>query len=233
MLDENQVSASVGLNESLDFLDEDLLGDDRSAGPGFMGRNAQVQWLRTLQRKLDQLGMEPSDPPHAPPGGSSEEFSQRAEASQLRRGHSVPERPLSDYYFYLDNTDVEKPVPDPHALPPADRAAMFLDVYRTKVHNPFRILDDANLDQLAQYIRDLGHIEHHTLPVQWKVFLNLVFATASRLVHLTGSDGQDLDRDCFVYGSRAMHFLELERLMTVGNSPELWLIQVIASSGNF
>jgi hypothetical protein len=60
--DEARVSSSVGSNEDLAFLKEDVLGD---LGSIETGRNSQIQWMRILQRKLDQSGGGPSDMPYA------------------------------------------------------------------------------------------------------------------------------------------------------------------------
>ena len=51
---EAQVSSSVGSNEDLDFLEEDVLGDLELIETGYMGRNSQIRWMPALQRKLDQ-----------------------------------------------------------------------------------------------------------------------------------------------------------------------------------
>jgi hypothetical protein len=231
-LDEDQVSASVGLNDSLDVLEEDFLSDQRSSESGFMGRNAQIQWMRTLQRKLDQPETGPFEPPHAPPGSSTEAFLQRSEALRERRRHSVDKMPLSDYYFYLDNTRIDTSIADPDAVPSAERATFLLEVYRANVHNPFRILDDAFLDQLAISFQKSWHNESKMLPAKWKGILHLVFATTSNFLHLNGSELRGHDRDHHEYVARAMHFLDLERFATLISGPSLWLIQVSSFHGD-
>ncbi|KAF2025841.1 hypothetical protein EK21DRAFT_20389, partial [Setomelanomma holmii] len=221
ILDEDQVSASVGLNENMDVLEDDFLSDERAAGSGFMGRNAQIQWMRTLQRKLDQPGREPSEPPHAPPGGSNEAFLQRSEALRERRKHSALELPLADYDFYLNDTEVDISVSDLEALPSAGRAMFLLQIYRTHVQNPFRILDEAFLNEVSISFQDYGS----RFPATWKGVLNLVFAIATRFLLLNESEHRGHDRDHFEYVSRAMHYLNLTQFSTLVSNADLLIIQ--------
>jgi hypothetical protein len=51
---EAQAAASVGSIEELDFLEEDRLQNEDASETGYMGRNFQVQWLRSPQGKLRQ-----------------------------------------------------------------------------------------------------------------------------------------------------------------------------------
>ena len=51
---EAQAAASVGSVEELDFLEGDQLQNEDASETGYMGRNSQVQWLRSLQAKLRQ-----------------------------------------------------------------------------------------------------------------------------------------------------------------------------------
>jgi hypothetical protein len=51
---EAQAAASVGSIEELDFLEGDQLQNEDASETGYMGRNSQVQWLRSLRAKLRQ-----------------------------------------------------------------------------------------------------------------------------------------------------------------------------------
>ncbi|USP82205.1 hypothetical protein yc1106_09479 [Curvularia clavata] len=51
---EAQAAASVGSIEELDFLERDQLKNEDACETGYMGRNFQVQWLRSPQGKLRQ-----------------------------------------------------------------------------------------------------------------------------------------------------------------------------------
>jgi hypothetical protein len=51
---EAQAAASVDSIEELDFLEGDQLQNEDASETGYMGRNSQVQWLRSLRAKLRQ-----------------------------------------------------------------------------------------------------------------------------------------------------------------------------------
>ncbi|KAJ6199975.1 hypothetical protein J3E72DRAFT_307672 [Bipolaris maydis] len=54
--DKAHVSSSVGSNEDLDFLEEDVPKNLRPTEASYMGRNSQIAWMTTLQRNPDQHG---------------------------------------------------------------------------------------------------------------------------------------------------------------------------------
>ncbi|KAF1911322.1 hypothetical protein BDU57DRAFT_461769 [Ampelomyces quisqualis] len=224
---EAHVSASVGSNEDLDFLDEDLSCDEGPSPSGYLGRNSQVQWMRTLQRKLDQNQIEPSDLPYAPPGSSDEAITKRAEAMHARQRVSGSARPLRDYYFYLDNErldDCENV--NPHIVPPPETAERLFDMYQKAVHRPFRVLDDHFKSQLHAYYGMLQQGTAMEGSYEWKAILNLIFAIAARFSHLVRADWRGDDRDHIVYMARAAHFLGLSKITAILGPPDHSMIRV-------
>jgi hypothetical protein len=224
--DEAHVSSSVGSNEDLDFLEEDVLGDLGRIETGYMGRNSQIKWMLTLQRKLDQSGGGLSDMPYAAPGDSEGASSKRSDAPYECRKQSAGAEPLSDYYFYLDNTDVNTDIDNPDIVPPIEIAKELFESYQQAVHDPFRILDSSFEEQLQTYYRVSQPGGTMNVCTKWKAILNLVFAIGARFSHLVGGDRRADGRDHHVYMSRAVHFLGLNQTTTPVCAPDISLIRV-------
>jgi hypothetical protein len=229
VLDEAHVSSSVGSNEDLDFLEEDVLGDLGSIETGYMGRNSHIRWMRTLQRKLDQSGGGPSDMPYAAYRDSEGASYKRSDVPYERQKQSAGAGPLSGYYFYLDNTDINIDIHDPDVVPPIEIAIKLFESYQAAVHDPFRILDSSFEEQLQTYYRVSQPSGTMNVCVKWKAILNLVFAIGARFSHLAGGDWRADGRDHHVYVSRAVHFLELNQTTTRICTPDISLIRVSVS----
>jgi hypothetical protein len=224
---ESQVSASVGSDQDLDYLDEDLLDERHPSETGYMGRNSQVRWMRTLHRKLDRSSFETSDSLHQPPGSSEGAFAKRSEALHARQEESRFSSSLSDYNFYLDNENLhEIEQVDPYAIPPLDTAKKLWTFYKRAVHDPVRILDDNFEPQLGTYYRAIQAGGTVKTAARWTAIMNLVFAIGARYSHLVGADWQADDHDHLVYMSRAVHFLGLKSMATLVCAPDKLLIQV-------
>jgi hypothetical protein len=122
VFDEAHVPASMGSNDGLNFLQEVLLENQKSNETGFMGHNSQIQWMRALERKLDQSGDGPSDMPYAAPRDSGEASSKHSDAPYERQKQSAVPEPLSTHYFCLDNTDINIDIDVPDIVPPVEIA---------------------------------------------------------------------------------------------------------------
>jgi hypothetical protein len=228
---EAHVSASVGSNEDLDFVQEDILNTDEAENTGYMGRNSQIQWLRALETKIEQPEGEPPDMPYGPPGATGEAFNQRAQALHARQRHSHGRQPpdqdqFAGYYFYLDKSNINIDVGDPHIIPSADVADRLFAYYKAVVHSPFLILDDEFEAQLRVYFsRDQGSPTLFVFP-KWKAVMNLVFAIGARYSHLIGAEWRADDHDHLIYMWRAVHLLQLDNINTLVAQPDQALIQV-------
>ena len=228
---EAHVSASVGSNEDLDFIQEDILNTDEADNTGYMGHNSHVQWLRALETKIEQPEGEPADMPYGPPGADGDAFNQRAEALHGRQQQSHARPPphhdkFSGYYFYLDKFNIDIDVGDPNVIPSAESAERLFDYYKAFVHSPFPILGDMFEAQLKSYFaKDQGSPTLVVCP-KWKAVMNLVFAIGARYSHLTGAEWRADDRDHLVYMWRAVHLLQLQSIDTLVAQPDQALIQV-------
>lgn len=223
------VSASVGSNEDLDFIQEDLLqNDEADNSAGYLGRNSQIQWLRALEVKVEQPEGESSNMPYGPPGESGHAFNQRAEAlherQQRAKSKGVNQQSFRGYYFYLDRTNIEIDIGDPHTIPSAQTAERLFDYYKQAVHSPFKILDDIFEAQLHTFFAKQRGITVRVCS-KWKAVMNLVFAIGARYSHLVGAEWRADDRDHLVYMWRAVHLLQLETMSTLVSQPDQSLIQ--------
>jgi hypothetical protein len=228
---EAHVSASVGSNEDLDFIQEDILRTDETENTGYMGRNSHVQWLRALETKIEQPDGEPTDMPYGPPGTEGDAFNQRAEALRGRQHRSDNRQPpdndqFSGYYFYLDKSDIEIEIGDPHIIPSADTAETLFEYYKQVVHSPFLILGDMFEAQLRTYFATDKDSPTLTVDPKWKAVMNLVFAIGARYSHLVGAEWRADNHDHLVYMWRAVHLLQLQSFNTLIAQPDQALIQV-------
>jgi len=227
---EAHVSASVGSNEDLDFIQEDLLqNDDADNAAGYLGRNSQIQWLRALEVKLEQPEGEPAGMPYGPPGDTGEAFNERANALHARQNESenrgVDQQSFTGYYFYLDRNNIEIDIGDPNVIPSAHTAERLFEYYKKAVHSPFQILDDIFDAQLQMFYGKQYSVTFQVCS-KWKAVMNLVFAIGARYSHLVGAEWRADDRDHLVYMWRAVHLLQLDTMSTLVSHPDQSLIQV-------
>jgi hypothetical protein len=213
-------------NEDPDYFDEDLLQDEGPSETGYLGRNSQFRWIRTLQRKLEQAEGSSSHLPHASSVDGEEAITMRAAALRHPSQQSSSSRPLKDYYFYLDKDHIDngKSV-HPDVVPSAETAQQLFELYRDAVETPFRILDDQFGNQLRTYYQLVRSGGTPNVCPKWKAIMNLVFAIGARFSQLVNTGWQADDRNHLVYMSRAVHFLELEKTITSIIAPDKSLIQ--------
>ncbi|PZD23065.1 fungal specific transcription factor domain containing protein, partial [Pyrenophora tritici-repentis] len=226
---EAHVSASVGSNGDLDFIQKDLLqNNDADSAVGYLGRNSQVQWLRALKIKVEQPEDEPSGISYGPPGDTGEAFNKRAEALHARQEKSesrgVHQRSFTSYYFYLDRTNIEIDIDDPHIIPSAQTAERLFEYYKKAVHSPFKILDDIFEAQLQMFFSEQHGFTFH-VSSKWKAIMNLIFAIGARYSYLVDAGWRADDRDHLVYMWRAVHLLQLDTMNTLVSHPDQSLIQ--------
>ncbi|KAJ4992890.1 hypothetical protein SVAN01_01594 [Stagonosporopsis vannaccii] len=228
---EAHVTASVGSNEDLDFLDEDLLRNRESRQTGYVGQNSEVQWLRSVQRQAQNPGGEPFGLPYGPPGASDHEIDERYKALHQRREEngSAPVRHVTDATFYLDSDNIELDVVvNPYELPDPEIADQLLDCYMSTVHSSFPIVPSSFEDQVRRFTFSLKQNRAFRVPDRWRALLNLVFAIGAKYSHLIGAEWQGPDRDHLVYMTRASHLLGMNDNVALTSGPDLSLVQATA-----
>ncbi|KAF2186136.1 hypothetical protein K469DRAFT_631511 [Zopfia rhizophila CBS 207.26] len=227
-LGEAQAPASVGSNEDMDLLDEDLLRSRESRETGFVGQNSEVQWLRSLQRQMRNVDGEPLGLPNGPTGASNAAVTQRIDALHERRKSSKLRNILhvADSSFYLDSDSIEvEAMVDPYELPPSDTAERLFCCYMETVHGWFPIIPKAFEDQFRKYYESIKLQRPFQVPDKWQAVLNLVFAIGARYSHLTNAKWQADDRDHLLYMTRAVRILGVKNTTMIISAPDLSLIQ--------
>jgi hypothetical protein len=227
---EAHVAASVGSNDDTALLQEDILQSDEASRTGFLGRSSQAQSLRALQANIELSGGELSSMVYGPPGSSNEASDERAAAFHERQGKTNQKSAaggyFTDHYFYLDGTNIDIEIDDPHMVPSANTAKKLLKYYRMVVHSPFQILDDDFEAQVQTYCNSIEDGGTINVSAKWKAMMNLAFAIGVRYSHLIGDQWQAEDRDHLIYTQRAIHFLQFGGMNTLVSQPDQSLIQV-------
>lgn len=144
---EAHVTASVGSNEDLEHLDEDLMRDRESRETGYVGQNSEVQWLRSVQRQTQNAGSEILAAPYGPPGSDSHAAAKRSTALHERRdlarlnSQQGPMKTITETSFYIDSADIDVDIAvDPYGLPDPDTAELLCNCYFQTVHSSYPLV---------------------------------------------------------------------------------------------
>ncbi|CAI9629556.1 unnamed protein product [Alternaria burnsii] len=222
------VTASVGSNEDLDFLDEDLMRDPRARETGYMGQNSEVQWLRSVQRQAERGNTDPRGQRYGPPGASTEAIDERSDALHERRqnARSGSMHHITDATFYLDSDDIEIDIAvDPREMPSPEIAEKFFACYMDTVHGTFPLMPTNFEDQFRRYIQASKYGHPFFVPDSWRATMNLLFAIGAKYSHLVGAEWRGDERDHLIYMTRAVQLLGLKDTLTFLAAPSLDKIQ--------
>jgi hypothetical protein len=228
---EAHVTASVGSNEDLDHLDEDILRTRESRETGYVGQNSEVQWLRSVQRKSQSNEGEPYGLPHGPPGTGKHADDVRSNALHQRReeGGSAPTHHVTDATFYLDSDNIELDIAvNPYELPDPEIAEQLLHSYMSTVHSTFPIVPRSFEDQVRRFISSLKQNRAFQVPDRWRALMNLIFAIGAKHNHLVDVGWQGEERDHLVYMTRATHLLGMNSSIMFISAPDLLLVQAVS-----
>ncbi|CAN9480850.1 unnamed protein product [Alternaria alternata] len=222
------VTASVGSNEDLDFLDEDLMRDPHARETGYMGQNSEVQWLRSVQRQAERGNTDPRGQRYGPPGASTEAIDERSDALHERRQNARPGsmHHITDATFYLDSDDIEIDIAvDPREMPSPEIAEKFFACYMDTVHDTFPLMPANFEDQFRRYIQASKYGHPFFVPDSWRATMNLLFAIGAKYSHLVGAEWRGDERDHLIYMTRAVQLLGLKDTLTFLAAPSLDKIQ--------
>ncbi|KAF1849131.1 uncharacterized protein K460DRAFT_280163 [Cucurbitaria berberidis CBS 394.84] len=225
---EAYVTASVGSNEDLDNLNEDLLRTRESRETGYIGQNSEIQWLRSVQRQAESGNTDPVRQRFGPPGASQGAANQRSDALHERRQNATQGsmRYITDATFYLDSDDIEVDIAvDPYEVPDPETAEHLFNCYMRTVHSSFPLLPTNFEDQFRRYLDSLRLNRPFQIPEKWRAIMNLLFAIAAKYSHLTGAGWRGDTRDHLVYMTRAVHLLGLKNTIMMISGPDLSLVQ--------
>ncbi|EUC44072.1 hypothetical protein COCMIDRAFT_99156, partial [Bipolaris oryzae ATCC 44560] len=230
------VSGSVGSNQSLDNLFEDLTRSHRSRETGYVGQASEVQWLLNVQRQLQNINAEACIPAYIiqRPG---------RDAKRTRPG-TIPERTsnaqqvlpqgtwkhMTDTSFYLDSSDIAMDVfIDPYELPNAETAERLFGCYINTVHSSFPLVNANFEHQFRAYIESARKKSNFDMSDAWRAQLNLIFAIGAKCSHLTSAEWRADESDHGYYMMRAVHLIRSESSLRVFPTPSLELVQATCS----
>ncbi|PVI05466.1 hypothetical protein DM02DRAFT_496722, partial [Periconia macrospinosa] len=228
--DETRVPASIGSNEDLDLLDEDLLRSKEARETGYVGTNSTVAWLRSLQKEVKQADGQPYGLPCGPPGTHHDSVMKRSEALHERRrkypAHAMrPE--TTETTFYLDGESLELDFEvDIHELPPFELAERLFDTYLCTVHTSFPIMPNTMKSQFYSFFEAVRAKNSFRVPDKWLAQLNLCFAIGSHYSFLSDQDWKTNQKDHLIYMTRAVRLLALNDNWGFATAPDLPTIQV-------
>ncbi|KAG9186065.1 hypothetical protein G6011_02621 [Alternaria panax] len=222
------VTASVGSNEDLDFLDENIMRSQQARETGYMGQNSEVQWLRSVQRQAERGNSDPYGQRYGPPGSSQVATNERSEALHERRPNGRPGsmQHITDATFYLDGDDIEIEIAvDPYEMPSPDVAQKLFDCYMETVHGTFPLMPATFEDQFRRYIQSARYGRPYDVPDRWRATMNLLFAIGAKYSHLIGAEWRGDERDHLVYMTRAVQLLGLRDTLSFLSAPSLDKVQ--------
>jgi hypothetical protein len=229
---EAHVTASVGSNEDIEFLDEDLLRTRESRETGYVGQNSEVQWLRTVQAQAERLEEKPSNLPYGPPGASRNAAAERSQALHERRqaGNEKAMQHVTDATFYLDSDNIDLDIAvNPYGLPTPEIAQQLLDCYMETVHSSFPIIPPCFETQLRRFIELYKQHKSFQVPDKWRALMNVIFAVGAKHSHLMDAEWKGDERDHLIYMTRAVHLLGLNNTVMIISGPDLTLVQTVRS----
>ncbi|KAH9861477.1 hypothetical protein J1614_011224 [Plenodomus biglobosus] len=165
------VTASVGSNEHIDFLDEDLMRDREARDTGYIGQNSETEWLRSVYNQAHSGKTDPHGQQYGPPGESRQAADERAKALHERRRNETPGSMVhaTDATFYLDSDDIEVDVVvDPYEMPDWIIAERLFDCYLSTVHSTFPLMPANFEDQFRRYIRSIKNAQAFLVLDSWR-----------------------------------------------------------------
>ena len=219
---EAQVGAEVGSEQSTDVVDEDLNKDDITRATGFIGKNADIQWLLRANEQLEPSYEESEAQglgPFGPPGDTDEALQLRLSARRIRQGSFNNSRIISSSTYHLDTDPVwfKEQYLDPEVLPEFEVAQDLVKGYFDAVHDSFPILNK------TAFLRDFDTLYREG--AQWqptskitnktRAAINLVFAISARWSHLVGAR----------LGHEDAHIIYSTRARSLALTAESWVQQ--------
>lgn len=168
-------SSSRGSFDALDDIAEDLNQTQESRATGFLGKNSDAAWMRSLASEADKVYGE------TPSRGLAER--RRGDSSPLEKIHN---HTIASQSYHDDQGEIfSSGSVHPYALPPKYVADKFYDKYLESVNASFPVIRESLFTQQYQKV----FADKHVRPARkWLAILNMIFAIGSRYCSLTGQD---------------------------------------------
>ncbi|EMD64505.1 hypothetical protein COCSADRAFT_89953, partial [Bipolaris sorokiniana ND90Pr] len=230
------VSGSIGSNQSLDNLFEDLTRSHKSRETGYVGQASEVQWLLNVQRQLQNIKAEPCIPAYIIKTSDRDTKRTRPDTIPERKSNVQQVSPqgtwkhTTDTSFYLNSSDIATDVfIDPYELPNVETAERLFGCYINTVHSSFPLVNANFEHQFRAYIESVRGKRSFNMSDAWRAQLNLIFAIGAKCSHLTSAEWRADESDHGYYMMRAVHLIRFESSLRVFPSPSLELVQAACS----
>lgn len=227
------VSAEVGSTGSLDRVKEDLNRSATSRATGFMGKNSEVSWVRSLKRQTEEGSQGGDGGTHSAPNGNGNGFGPSGATSgadwtatwtgaQTRpdpgEGTAVT---FSDSTYHCDDINVLMPGQvELYEIPPKQTADALFRCYLETVHPSFPIIGKLTFSSQFRTFFE----SDKTPGNNWLAILNLIFAIGAKYSHLIHAEWRGDERDHSLYFTRAR--LLAMNSDTILSHPDLQQVQV-------
>lgn len=223
------VSAGVGSTGSLDRIDEDYNLNEDTRATGYLGKNSEIAWLRSLKSQAEaippgadvdgQYGHQKLGGQSTPPfGGRTATCTGGGREEPIANGGRVT---LSNSTYHCDDVTVLVPGQvDLYELPPKQTAETLFQSYLDTVHPAFPIIGKITFSAQfrAFWTRDKRPGN------KWLAILNLIFAIGAKYSHLIEADWCGDERDHLLYFTRARSLAMNSD--TILSHPDLQQVQV-------
>ncbi|KAF1915856.1 fungal-specific transcription factor domain-containing protein [Ampelomyces quisqualis] len=222
------ITGTVGSNEDIDHINDDLMRTRESRETGYVGQNSVVQWLSSVQRQTERIGAEPHGQPYGPPGLGQTAVSARSDALHVRqknaRDRETVVQHITNYTFYLDSDELDFDIiTDPYMDPEPEVAKRLFNCYLQTVHPSFPLVPETFVHEFDMYI----HAQQKSVstPAIWRAQMNLLFAIGAQYSHLINADWAEDERDHRIYMNRAVRLLGLKDTLVIISGPDLRTVQ--------
>lgn len=199
---ESQITARVGSTGSLDRINEDYNRSAATRATGFMGKSAEVTWMRRLKKRQARLGSESVEDEDDDGGQASLSFAHGLHhPNNTIYNNAEGSPPVSESTYHCDDLTVLIPDQvDPFEIPPRHTAYALYQTYVDTVHPAFPIIGEVTFTNQVQTFLDNDKINtgHN-----WLAILNLIFAIAAKYSHLVQAEWRGDERDHLIYFTRA------------------------------
>lgn len=205
---ETQVSAGVGSTGSLDRIDEDFNRTENTRATGYLGKNSEISWLRSLKNQTEDIkfedGADKQYRHQTPNGQSGTPFGERSTTwDSVGKEESTGNKDgvtLSESTYHCDDITVLLPVQvEVYELPPKQTAEALFQIYLDTVHPSFPIIGKTTFSEQFRALFD----RNKTPGNKWLAILNLIFAIGARHSHLIQAEWRGDERDHLLYFTRA------------------------------
>ncbi|OXV07842.1 hypothetical protein Egran_04395 [Elaphomyces granulatus] len=190
----NSIKPSIASLGEADRVEEDFNRDEAARATGFIGKSSEISWLQKLSKDLHLESYVPLDtrPNGVETGPSSPPLTPKTDG--------LCDTTISSLNYYIDNVDIALPKVDSYELPSRDVANRLFNTYLTSVHPSFPIIGTSTFISQFQLFFSQPSVKPGN---KWLAILNLIFAIASRYLHLVRSEWEGSSDDHLGYFARA------------------------------